>query len=227
MPLPFLFSPYYCDYGDALDALKPHITATLSNKLDPSRIWDKAIDGTQHQIMNELNDSLRQNLVAGLPAGSSLSDRGVRITVLGQNTPEAGAWITANPLNARCKMSNGSVTEAVRKRLLIPLMAYLPGQACAACAAPLETQGTHSTCCRAIDKSNRHKQMQAAVSAVVREASTLFVRTPPIETYWPLLPQPPYLHLNNTYVAATNSFAGARTGWHMTGIWRRDMGLFS
>ena len=54
-------------------------------------LWDKAKDGMQHQIMNELNDSIRQNLVAGLPAGSSLSDRGARFAVLGQNKPEAGA----------------------------------------------------------------------------------------------------------------------------------------
>ena len=132
-PLP----PFLGEYGDALDVLGQHITTTLLNKLDPSMLWDEAKDGMQHQIMNELNDSIRQNLAAGLPAGSSLSDRGVRIAVLGQNTPEAGAWITANPLNARCKMSNGSVIEAVRKRLAIPLMAYLPGQACAACTAPL------------------------------------------------------------------------------------------
>ena len=122
-------------------------------------LWDKAKDGMQHQIMNELNDSIRQNLVAGLPAGSSLSDRGVRIAALRQNTPEAGAWITANPLNARCKMSNGSIIEAVSKRLAIPIMAIQLGQACAACAAPLETQGTHSKCCRAIEKSNWHTQL--------------------------------------------------------------------
>ena len=88
-------------------------------------------------------------------------------------------------------MSNGSLTEAVRRRLALPIEAIQPGQACATCAAPLKTQGTHSKCCRVIEKSNWHTQIQAAVTAVVKEASTLFVRTPVMQTYWPLPPQPP------------------------------------
>ena len=53
--------------------------------------------------------------------------------------------------------------------------------------------------------------MQAAVSAVVREASTLFVRTPPIETYWPLLPQPLHEDVDNTVSEGDIGFATKNT----------------
>ena len=139
-PLP----PFLNDFASALEDLGPHVTTTLINVLDPIKLWDVAKDGMQHRVMDQLNDSLRRDLVAGLPASSSLSNRGVRIAVFGQNTPEAGAWITASPFNARCKMSNGSFIEAVRKRLAIPIMAIQPGQACATCTSPLETQERHA-----------------------------------------------------------------------------------
>ena len=143
------------------------MNCTKGAKPNPRCCGYPNLNGMQHRIMDQLNDSLRRDLAAGLPAGSSLSNRGVRIANIGQITPEAGTWVTASLFNTRCRMPNGSFIEAVRKRLAIPIMAIQLGQACAACAAPLETQGTHSTCCRVKEKSNRHTQIQAAVTAVV------------------------------------------------------------
>ena len=97
------------------------MNCTKGAKPNPRCCGYPNLNGMQHRIMDQLNDSLRRNLVAGLPTGSSFSDRGVRIAVLGQNTPEAGAWITASPFNARCKMFNGSFTEAVRRRLALAI----------------------------------------------------------------------------------------------------------
>ena len=50
---------------------------------------------------------------------------------------------------------------------------------------------------------------------MVKEASTLFVKTPVMQTYWPLLPQPPHADVNNTVsegdigFATKNTLAGA------------------
>ena len=108
--------------------------------------------------------------VATLPAGGSFGERALRNHALGQNTPEAGAWITANLLNPRNQMANEAFCDAVGRRLLLPMVGSAEGP-CKSCAAPLDTHGHHSSCCPGINKSNRHTQVQSTLSANAREAA--------------------------------------------------------
>jgi len=139
--------------------------------------------GVQSQVSAALNAHKRKLYVATLPTGVSLNERNLRNHALGQNTPEAGAWLTSCLLNPRNQMGNGPFCVAVGKRLQLPLVGVTEGP-CKACAGPLDALGHHASCCPAINKSNRHTIVQNAMSVHAREAAQVFVKVPTVATYY-------------------------------------------
>ena len=183
----------------------------------PRALWTQAAAGTHAKVAEGLHNGARKRLVSQLPTGASIDDRGRRIYALGQNTPEASAWLTANPLDPRNKMTDGAFSEAMRKRILLPDPRITASAACAACAATLDSLGTHATCCQNIDRSNRHKQVQEAVLACVQEVSTFCSRAPVVENFYAKKPEPAGVDTNNTRsqadigITLKNTHAGSVT----------------
>ena len=181
--------PRFLDaYAEAVEAVRPRIKAELWNKLDPRKFWDAPLASIQTEVAAGLHEDMRKAVVERLPTGNSLGERAVRILALAQNSREASAWVTANPLIASTKMSNDVFKLAVRQRLLLPVHEH-KAQGCAKCAAPLDVHGTHAACCPALERSNRHKQIQEAVVAEVKPVTTFFARAPCVETYFPKKPE--------------------------------------
>jgi len=75
--------------------------------------------GVQTKISAALNTHKRKLYVATLPTGESLKERILRNHALGQNTPEAGAWLTSCQLNPRDQMGNEAICVAVGTQLLV------------------------------------------------------------------------------------------------------------
>ena len=176
---------FLADFEKAREEVRTRVPSSIYDQLDPRVLWEKPTQGIQAVVAAGLHNDARKRLVSLLPTGASLDDRGQRIHALGQNTPEAGAWLTANPLDPRNKMTDGAFSEAMRMRLLLPDPRIKAAAACDACAAPLDLLGTHATCCSAIDRSNRHKQVQEAVISCVKEAATFWTRAPIVESFYP------------------------------------------
>ena len=191
--------PRFLDgYTRAIDNVRPRIKAELLAKLDPRKLWDSPLAGVQTEVAAALHDYARKAFVETLPTGNGLADRAKRVLALAQNTPEASAWVTSNPLIANQKMSNDVFRIAVRERLLLPAHEHHAAQACAKCAAPLEPMGTHAACCPGLERSNRHKQIQEVVVTVVKPETTFFVRAPHVEIYYAKKPEADGDDVDNT-----------------------------
>jgi hypothetical protein len=175
---------FLADFVKAREGVRPRVPSSIFDRLDPRALWEKPAQGIQAVVAEGLHNDARKRLVSLLPPGASIDDRGRRIFALGQNTPEAGAWLTANPLDPRNKMTDGAFSEAMRKRILLPDPRIKATAACTACGAPLDSLGTHATCCSAIDRSNRHKQVQEAVISCVKEVATFWTRAPIVESFY-------------------------------------------
>jgi hypothetical protein len=171
------------DYNLSLEKLRPLLKHELYEKLEWRTIWTDPLMGVQSQVRETLNAHKRKLFVATLPAGGSLNERILRNHALGQNTPEAGAWLTSCLLNPRNQMGNGPFCVAVGKRLLLPVVGVAEGP-CIACAGPLDTRGHHASCCPGINKSNRHTIFQNATSVHAREAAQVFEKAPTVATYY-------------------------------------------
>lgn len=189
--------PFLDAYVEAVEAVRPHVKAELLLKLDPRKFWDAPLAGIQTEVAAALHEDARKAVVATLPTGNGLGERAKRILVLAQNSREASAWVTASPLIVLTKMSNDVFKSAVRQQLLLPV--HEPkAQGCAKCAAPIDVHGTHAACCKALERSNRHKQIQEAAIAVVKPATTFFSRAPAVEIYYPKKPEPEGDDVDNT-----------------------------
>ena len=171
------------DYNLSLEALRPLLPHELYEKLKWRNIWTVPQMGVQTQVSAALHAHKRKQFVATLPTGNSLNERILRIHALGLNTPESGAWLTSSLLNSRNQMGNGPFCVAVGKRLLLPVDGVVEGP-CMACAAPLDALGHHASCCPAINKSNRHTNMQDAMVPHIREAAQVFAKAPTVATYY-------------------------------------------
>jgi len=208
---------FLADYVTAREAVRTHVPSSIYDQLDPRTIWEAPAHRIQALVADGLHNDARKRLVALLPTGASLDDRGQRIYALGQNTPEAGAWLTANPLDPRNKMTDGAFSEAMRKRLLLPDPRITAAAACGACAAPLDPLGTHATCCPAIDRSNRHKQVQEVGLKCVKEVSTFVTRAPRVASFYPKKAEAADVDTDNTLsqadigITLNNTSAGSVT----------------
>ena len=207
--------PALRDFVAARLALQPFISATLFAKLNPYELWKKPVHGLQSELSESLHQHARTRLVASLPTGNTLDDRGRRIYALGQNTPEASAWISGNPLNPRTRMDNYSTTEAYRKRLLLPHKQITDSNApCGGCAANVDHLGTHATCCPNVEKSSQHRSIQEAVKEVLRPHTSVLVNVPRVADYYARKPTPAGQQENNTQsqadigVTLKNNLAG-------------------
>ena len=207
--------PVLRDFVAARQALQPFISATLYAKLNPYDLWKKPVHGLQSELSESLHQHARTRFVATLPTGNALDDRGRRINAIGQNTPEASAWISGNPLNPRHKMDNYCITEAYRKRLLLPHKLITNSSAtCGGCAANIDPLGTHATCCPNVEKSSQHRSIQEAVKEVIRPHTSILVNVPRVADYYARKPTPSGQQENNTQsqadigVTLKNTIAG-------------------
>jgi hypothetical protein len=208
---------FLADFVTAREEVRPHVSSSVYDQLNPRALWEAPAHHTQALVADGLHNDARKRLVSLLPTGASLDERGQRIHALGQNTPEAGAWLTANPLDPRNKMTDGAFSGAMRMRLLLPDPRIKAGAACDACAAPLDPQGTHATCCSGIDRSNRHKQVQEAVLKCVKEVSTFVTRAPTVVSFYPKKAEAADVDTDNTRsqadigITLNNTSAGSVT----------------
>lgn len=190
--------PFLMHYVQALDYLKPSIPSTLFDELQYRKLWAAPRHGMQKILTEYVIKENRQLLWSSVPTGDSLDDRAHRISALGQSTPESSAWLTANPIYKQCAMGNGAFSDALRRRLRLPLPGIDTGQRCAACASLIEPFGMHAYCCVKIEKSNRHKIVQEAAVQCMREGSAAMVRNPQVETFYPKKPEAPEEDVDNT-----------------------------
>ena len=190
--------PFLVHYVNALDHLKPSIPSTLFDELHFRKLWVAPRHGMQKILSEYVTKEKRQLLWSSVPTGDSLDDRAHRISALGNSTPESSAWLTANPTYKQCAMGNGAFSDALRRRLRLPLPGIDTGQRCAACAGQIEPLGVHATCCTKIEKSNRHKQVQEAAALCMREGSAAVVRNPQVEAFYPKKLEAPEEDVNNT-----------------------------
>lgn len=190
--------PFLVHYVNALDYLKPSIPSTLYDELHYRKLWAAPRQGMQKVLSEYVNKEKRQLLWSSVPTGDSLDDRANRISALGHSTPESSAWLTANPTYKQCAMGNGAYSDALRRRLRLPLPGINTGQQCAACASLIEPLGMHANCCMKIEKSNRHKIVQEAAAQCMREGSAAVVRNPQVETFYPKKPEAPEEDVDNT-----------------------------
>ena len=190
--------PFLVHYVNALEYLKPSIPSTLYDELHYRNLWAAPRQGMQKILSEYVTKEKRQLLWSSVPTGDSLDDRAHRILALGHSTPESSAWLTANPTYKRCAMGNGAFSDALRRRLRLPLPGIDTGQRCAACASQIEPFGLHANCCTKIEKSNRHKIVQEAAVLCMREGSAAVVRNPQVGTFYQKKPEAPEEDVNNT-----------------------------
>ena len=192
--------PHFLEpFNAAIERLRLHVPNELTAELDPRKLWTEPAHHVQHKLSEAVHKKRRQQLVAQLPTGDALAERGVRICALAMNTPEAGAWVSANPMGTHTRMSNTAVAYAVRERLLPPALTQSEAsKQCAGCAAPLDARGTHASCCPSLNRSNNHKLVQDAVANCAKEAAAVLLRAPLVETYYAKKPEAEGVDLDNT-----------------------------
>lgn len=157
----------------------------------------------QNTLSEAVHTSARKQLVASLPTGDALNERGVRTCALAMNTPEAGAWVSANPMGHNTQLTNVVIAHAVRERLLLSALKQTEAsKPCAGCAAPLDALGTHATCCPNLNRSNTHKLVQDAVSGCAKEAAATLLRAPGVDTYYAKKPEAEGDDVDNTLSVA-------------------------
>jgi hypothetical protein len=112
-------------------------------------------------------------------------------------------------------MDNHSITEAYRKRLLLPHKLITNSNAsCGGCAANVDPLGTHATCCPNVEKSSQHRSIQEAVKEGIRQLTSVLVNVPRVADYFARKPTPSGQQENNTQsqadigVTLKNTLAG-------------------
>ena len=196
--------PHFLEpFTAALERLRQIVPAELTAKLEPRMLWEEPKHHVQHALSEAVHDAARQRFVASLPTGDTLADRGIRICALAMNTPEAGAWVSANPMGKNTRLTNAVLANAVRERLLLPALSQIEAsEPCAGCAAPLDALGTHATCCPNLNRSNTHKLVQDAVGGCAKEAAATLLRAPGVDTYYAKKPEAEGDDVDNTHSVA-------------------------
>ena len=184
-PAPGAPTPAFLDaYVKALDDVRVLLQASVTEGLNPSDIWDAPKYDVQKGISEALHNLQYNNLKLSAGGGDgSLSGRLALNAIIGGKCDEGGGWVTANPRNALCRMSDAVFQHAVISRLLLP---QLPTGACAHCAGPVDALGGHALVCKGTQGSRAkgHTFVKVVVQAIAREGDFIVYNEPWCRDYW-------------------------------------------
>lgn len=171
--------PFLRPYVAALTRLTASLPAAAVKGLDVAQIWTTSVRGAQRALSEALHIKSYNNMKLALPQGSTFQERLIRNLVLGGKSEEAGSWLTAHPLNHKCRMSNSDLADAYARRLGINLTGLVDGL-CGLCAAPSDATGGHALVCGRNQplRSTAHTDVKLAVQAIAREAGDRVVNEP-------------------------------------------------
>ena len=184
-PVPGAPPPAFLDeYVKALNDVRVLLPASVTEGLNPSDIWDAPKYDVQKEISEAFHNLHYNNLKLSAGGGdASLSGRLALNAIIGGKCDEGGGWVTANPRNALCRMSDAVFQHAVIARLLLP---QLPTGACAHCAGHVDALGGHALVCKGTQGSRTkgHTIANVAVQAIAREGDNIVYNEPWCRDYW-------------------------------------------